>query len=258
MEDEAYYSGNLQTETGSEGVPHPGAPESEKPGSLGGPVGRVTASGTPTTYTGGIKDQMSHAILQQPQNRRKRTVPSKFHKEGTGFQHVGSVPVSSVGKMDLSTFAAGKRPGDSESESPTSDYDSGNFPETGVSLEDPSQVEKTRIPPTQSQEHLQSAFARASEPQAMEMSNSSVTTKLLTAKLAVPRYEKPIREARDRSESPSVPPVAENIEVMTESAMERELMRPEGSTMKRTAATFVMQETSKSPRLSDVVSAGES
>ena len=58
---------------------------------------------------------------------------------------------------------------------------------------------------------------------------------------------------RGRSESPSVPPVAESVEVVTELTM----MRPEGSTAKRSAGGSPLQEYgTKSPRLGDAVPAG--
>jgi len=141
-----------------------------------------------------------------------------------------------AGRMDLINLATGKRPAEA-TDSPTSEYGSGNFPSLPENDELTSLDKKSRDPENPTGRTLL----------------EDAGTKAKLSGISEERLSRPsVRQGRERSVSPSVPPIGESIEV--ETWMEQEMMRPEGAmTAKRTAdGEFI---SSKSRRLAEVTSA---
>lgn len=235
MEDEAYHSGNLPSgNVSGEIAGQSPAGESLNLEGLGGPaLSPLTQADTIEDQTG----QPGSRIPDLPLHVRKRKSPtSRLHREAVTTHNVISLATHLVGRMDLINLATGKRPAEA-TDSPTSEYGSGNFPSLPENDELTSLDKKSRDPenPT-GRTLLEDAGTKAKLPGINEE-----------------RLSRPgVRQGRERSVSPSVPPIGESVEV--ETWMEQEMMRPEGAmTAKRTAdGEFI---SSKSRRLAEVTSA---
>ena len=246
MDDEAYYSGNLQTDTVSAEKAGP-SPEDPKRAKFVEPERLEGPSKSPATESDTLKGKRSEQgySLAEPQpqtSRRKKTASTRFtHSQAVTPKYVISPTSNLTNRMDLINITFGKRAVE-ESDSPTSDYGSGNFPSLH-SLTD-SDRQSVEMEKGSAMRHPQASL----ENDTVEKDSPS-GRKLETGEASSLQVVPQSSRFRDRSVSPCVPPVGEDIEVMTETPMERELMRPAGSTSKR---TFVLQDStaSKNPRLS--------
>ena len=244
MDDEAYCSGNLQTEAvSSRETAHFDVPKSLDSG-LGDPV---AAELDPTISGKGTKPDQTCRIpeLQTHLRSKKAVAPAQGQREAITPHSVVTPTTNLVNRMDMIDLAVARQSA-AEREF-DSGIDSGIFtslPETDFS----SLPEKTSP-----KEQLQSLTE--AETTTEQMDTTDTTDKMAAATVTAPQPERsqmelPVGGHRGRSESPSVPPVGESVEVVTE------LMRPEGSTPKRSAGGSPLQEYgAKSPRLGNVIPA---
>lgn len=241
MEDDAYYSGNLQAEAvpgePSREITHSDVPKLDS--GLGDQDPAVSEKGTKPEQTR-IPDLQSQLRSAKPAaakataDQRETIVPRSAKSVVTPTTHL-------VNRMDKIGLAmAGQA--SLEGERYDSGFDSGIFPSLPES-------ELASLPEKPSPEEKESDMDTTNK-----MDTSTATAD------PVPKVSEPERQqtelpgvrGRGRSESPSVPPVAESVEVVTELLM----MRPEGSTPKRSAGGSPLQEYgAKSPRLGDAVPA---
>ena len=234
MEDEAYHSGNLPSgNISGEVAGQSPAGESLKLEGLGGPAL------SPITQADSIKEQRGHLGSSLPDlpvhGRKKKSPTSRLRREAVTTHNVISPTTHLVGQMDLINLATGRRLAET-TDSPTSEYGSGNFPSLPENdeLTSPDKKSKDSESPTR-RTLLEDTGAKAKLPGANE------------ERLSTPLG----RQGRDRSGSPGVPPIGESVEV--ETWMEQEMTRPQGATtVKRTAdGVFI---SSKSRRLVEVTS----
>lgn len=240
MEDDAYYSGNLQAEAvpgePSREITHSDVPKLDS--GLGDQDPAVSEKGTKPEQTR-IPDLQSQLRSAKPAaakataDQRETIVPRSAKSVVTPTTHLvnrmDKIGLAMAGQASLEgrgmtaaltvvfsppyRKASSPPPGKPSPEEKESDMDTTNKMDTSTATADP-------VP-------------KVSEPERQQT-------------------ELPGVRGRGRSESPSVPPVAESVEVVTELLM----MRPEGSTPKRSAGGSPLQEYgAKSPRLGDAVPA---
>ena len=247
MDDDAYCSGNLQAEAFS------GEPSREVAYSdvqkLDSGLGGLEAVGSdPAVGEKGTKPEQSRIPDLQSQLRNAKAAAAKAADQREsiaprGVMSVVTPTTNLVNKMDRIGLAmAGQSAAESEFDS---GFDSGIF--TSLPETEPSSLPEK----TSTKEKLE-AQPEIETADRMDTSTMMVDSAGCLSEPERQPMELPVVRHRGRSESPSVPPVAESVEVVTELVM----MRPEGSTPKRSAGGSPLQEYgAKSPRLGDVMQA---